>query len=233
MFVKVARVDRHSREIATIHLNAKFNPLPGQFAMVNVPGYEEIPLSFSSESSFTVKAVGETTRELVKIKEGALLGVRGPFGRPFRIKDNALIIAGGIGIAPLRFLYTTLNRINYRVRVIYGAKNEEELIWRDFKNAVLATEDGSFGQKGTVVDMVKREELNSYSAVYCCGRSEFLRKLYKIFEENIGAKIVEFSLERLMRCGIGVCGSCVLPSGMRVCKDGPVFSIEEIAFEDL
>ncbi len=233
MFVKVVRVEKHSKEIATIHVNANFRALPGQFAMLNVPGYEEIPLSFSSQSSFTVKAVGDTTKRLVNIEEGSLVGVRGPFGKPFKIKDNALIIAGGIGVAPLRFLYTTMLRLNYNVRVIYGARSEEELVWKDFKNAVFATEDGSFGYKGTAVDMVEREDLSRYSAVYCCGKSEFLKKLYKIFERNLNAEIVEFSLERLMRCGIGVCGSCVLPSGMRVCKDGPVFNMDEIGFGDL
>ncbi|MEM0202976.1 MAG: dihydroorotate dehydrogenase electron transfer subunit [Archaeoglobaceae archaeon] len=233
MLVKVTRVEKHSREIATIHINADFRPLPGQFAMVNVLGYEEIPLSFSSESSFTVKAVGETTKELVNIKPGSVIGVRGPLGRPFRIRDNALLIAGGIGIAPLRFLYNVMTRLNYNVRIIYGAKSEGELVWKDFKNAVFATEDGSFGYKGTAVDVVEKEALDKYSAIYCCGKSEFLKRLYKIFEDISRTKLVEFSLERLMRCGIGVCGSCVLPSGMRVCKDGPVFSMDEIGLDDL
>ncbi|MEM2244457.1 MAG: dihydroorotate dehydrogenase electron transfer subunit [Archaeoglobaceae archaeon] len=233
MFVKVVRVEKHSREIATIYINANLKPLPGQFAMVNIPSYEEIPLSFSSESSFTVKAVGETTKELVNVKPGSLIGVRGPFGRPFRIRDNALLIAGGIGIAPLRFLYDVMSRLNYNVRIIYGAKSGEELVWKDFKNAVFATDDGSFGYRGTVVDVVEKENLENYSAIYCCGKSELLKKLYKIFEGFSRAKLVEFSLERLMRCGIGVCGSCVLPSSMRVCKDGPVFSMDEIELNDL
>lgn len=233
MLVKVSRVERHSKNIATIYINANLKPLPGQFAMVNVFGQEEIPISFSSESSFTVKAVGKTTRQLVEIEAGEIIGVRGPFGRPFRIRNHALLVAGGIGIAPLRFLYSFMKRLNYDVRIVYGAKNEEELIWKDFSNAIFATEDGSFGYKGTAVDLVEKENLDKYSAVYCCGKSEFLKRLYKIFKTVSDTKIVEFSLERFIRCGIGVCGSCVLPNGMRVCKDGPVFSLDEIDFDDL
>uniref|UniRef100_A0A7J2TJT0 Dihydroorotate dehydrogenase electron transfer subunit n=1 Tax=Archaeoglobus fulgidus TaxID=2234 RepID=A0A7J2TJT0_ARCFL len=231
MFIRVLKVERHSRDIATIHINANFNPLPGQFAMVYVPNYEEIPLSFSSEKTFTVKAVGETTRALVEIKAGEWLRVRGAFGRGFRIRDNALIIAGGIGIAPLRFLYKKLLENNYRVRVIYGARNSEELIWKDFENAVYATEDGSFGFRGTVIDLVEKERLENYSAVYCCGKSELLKKLYKIFEKRLDPNFVQFSMERYMRCGIGVCGSCVLENGKRVCKDGPVFTMSELRSE--
>ncbi|MEM4702161.1 MAG: dihydroorotate dehydrogenase, partial [Archaeoglobaceae archaeon] len=158
---------------------------------------------------------------------------RGAFGRPFRIKDNALLIAGGIGIAPLRFLYKKILENGYSARVIYGARSSDELVWKDFKNAAYATEDGSFGFKGTAVDLVEKEPLETYSAIYCCGKSEFLKKLYKIFKERLEKKIVEFSLERYMRCGFGVCGSCVLENGMRVCRDGPVFSMDELSIDDL
>jgi dihydroorotate dehydrogenase electron transfer subunit len=231
MLVKVVKVEKHSKDIATIHINANFNALPGQFAMVYVPGYEEIPLSFSSEKTFTVKAVGETTRALVEIKAGEWIGVRGAFGRAFRLKDNALIIAGGIGMAPLRFLYMKLLNNNYKVRVIYGAKSVDELIWRDFENASYATEDGSFGFKGTVVDLVEQEVLEKYSAIYCCGKSELLKKLYRIFEKRLKPNTIQFSLEKYIRCGIGICGSCVLKNGLRVCKDGPVFSMSEVQSE--
>ncbi|MEM1578091.1 MAG: dihydroorotate dehydrogenase electron transfer subunit [Archaeoglobaceae archaeon] len=233
MHVKVVDVQRHSNEIATIRINYKFNAFPGQFAMVSVPKYEEIPLSFSSESSFTVKAVGETTEALLNIEKGEKLGVRGAFGKPFSLRDRALIIAGGIGIAPLRFLYLKLREKGYSVRVVYGAKCAEELIWKNFENAVYTTEDGSIGFHGTVVDFVEKERLDNYSAIYCCGKSEFLKKLYKIFKEKRSPKFIEFSLERYIRCGIGVCGSCVLDNGKRVCKDGPVFNINELSIEDL
>ncbi|MCS7119019.1 MAG: dihydroorotate dehydrogenase electron transfer subunit [Archaeoglobaceae archaeon] len=233
MFVRVAKVEKHSKDIATIHINARFNALPGQFAMLYVPEYEEIPISFSSESSFTVKAVGETTRALLDTKRGSLIGVRGPFGRPFRLKNNALLIAGGIGIAPLRFLSYRLLRKGYNFQVVYGAKNAEELIWKDFYNAVYITENGTYGIKGTAVDFVEKESLERYSAIYSCGKSEFLKKLYRIFEEKSKSKFIEFSLERYIRCGIGVCGSCVLENGMRVCKDGPVFNMNELTIDDL
>ena len=101
--LRVAKVVRHTEEISTIYFNRILRSFPGQFVMVNVFGYEEIPLSLSSPRSVTVKMVGETTKALVNIEAGTILGVRGPFGNPFTPTDGkALILAGGIGIAPLR-----------------------------------------------------------------------------------------------------------------------------------
>ena len=101
--VRVKKVVKHTESIATIFFDKIIRSFPGQFLMVNVFGHEEIPLSLSSPNSITVKAVGETTRALVNIDAGELLGIRGPFGRPFTPAKKALIIAGGIGIAPMLF----------------------------------------------------------------------------------------------------------------------------------
>jgi dihydroorotate dehydrogenase electron transfer subunit len=227
--LKVEKVVRHSNEISTIY----FNPLksyPGQFVMLNLFDFEEIPLSLSSPRSVTVKAVGDTTRALISIEAGSIIGIRGPFGNPFTPTDRrALIVAGGIGIAPLRYLYHYLRRKGADVKVLFGAKTSDELIWLDeFENVSCSTDDGSYGFKGDVISLLKDEDLDAYDKIYCCGKEEMLRKAYEIFEERGVLPKAEFSLERYMRCGIGVCGSCVIENGLRVCADGPVFRAEDL-----
>jgi len=229
--VRVESVVRHSRSIATIFFDRIIPSYPGQFLMVNVFGYEEIPLSLSSPNSITVKAVGETTNTLVNVNAGELLGIRGPFGKPFTPSKNALIVAGGIGIAPLKFLHDYLIERGAEVLVVFGARTSEELIWKDeFENLLLATDDGSEGFKGNVVELIKAEKIdpNEFERIYCCGPKPMLKGLYELFKaENVLSR-VEFSLENYMRCGIGLCGSCVLENGLRVCVEGAVFRGDEI-----
>ncbi len=221
---RVTKVERHNRKTSTIHFNIEITSFPGQFIMLYLPGFEEIPLSLTSPSSVTVRAVGETTKALVEIEKGNVVGIRGAFGSTFSLTDSALLIAGGIGIAPLKYLHDYLRRCGAEVKVIYGEKSSEDIIWmKEFENAVITTEDGSAGMKGTVLDALKGEDLERYSKIYACGSMEMLAALYRHFKKRGVLHKVEFSLEKYMRCGIGVCGSCVLENGLRVCTDGPVF----------
>jgi len=223
-FTKVKKVVRHNKKVSTLYFDLKIASYPGQFVMLYLPGYEEIPLSLSSPSSVTVKAVGETTQALVMADEGIAVGIRGAFGNPFSPSDKALIIAGGIGIAPMKYLYDFLKKCGADIKVIYGEKSEGDLIWTDeFENLIITTEDGSAGIKGTVLDAVNKEDLSRYSRIYACGNSEMLKAVYGVLKKAEVLHKAEFSLERFMRCGIGVCGSCVIENGLRVCNDGPVF----------
>ncbi len=227
--LEVKDVIRQNRDTATIRFSASMRSYPGQFVMLYLFGYEEIPLSLSSPDSITVKGVGETTNALLKVKAGDVLGVRGPFGNPFSPSKKALIVAGGIGIAPMAFLYDSLKRFGAEIKVIYGARCGEDLIFRDkFKNTAFFTEDGSFGNSGTVVDGVKEEDLDQYERIYVCGPGGMISELLEVFKREGALSKTEFSLERMMRCGIGVCGSCVLDNGLRVCADGPVFKGDDI-----
>ncbi len=226
--VRVISVDRRD-DLAVIEFKPAVPSYPGQFVMVNVFGYEEIPLSLSSTSSLAVKAVGETTRALVEINEGEILGIRGPFGRSFTIpsSERILMIAGGIGVAPLKFLYDIASKDN-DITFVYGAKTADEIIFK-FKNAVYATEDGSLGMRGTVIDALKTLDI-SFDRVYYCGSEEMMREVWKYLSSHIPAERFEVSMERYMRCGFGVCGSCSLENGLLVCRDGPVFSVAELSW---
>ncbi len=226
--LRVRRVVRHSEKVSTLILEREVPSKPGQFLMVNVIGYEEIPLSLSSPNSITVKAVGETTKALVKFKGGEILGIRGPFGKSFTPSNRALIIAGGIGIAPLRYLYHWLNA---EVTVFYGARSRDELVFlEEFEDVHVSTDDGSYGFKGNVVQLLKRSNVNfdCFDRIYCCGPPVMLKSLYELLKKNDALKKSEFSIERFMRCGIGLCGSCVLENGLRVCREGPVFRGDEL-----
>ncbi len=224
--LKVERVTRHNSYTATLHFSKALKSYPGQFVMLNLFGVEEIPLSLSSPRSVTVKAVGETTERLVNFSGGEAVGVRGPFGNPFSpTSGSALIVAGGIGIAPMMFLYDFLERCGAKVRVIYGVKSREELLpVGRFEDLTVTTEDGSAGMEGTVLDALKAENLDGYDRIYACGPHGMIEALVDLFEKRNVIEKTEFSLERYMRCGIGVCGSCVIDNGLRVCADGPVFS---------
>jgi dihydroorotate dehydrogenase electron transfer subunit len=228
--LKIDKIIKHSDSISTLFFNSKLKSYPGQFIMLNLPEYEEIPLSLSSPNSVTVKAVGETTKALIRIRAGERVGIRGPFGRPFSFTNKrALLVAGGIGAAPLFYLHDYLSSRGAEVEVLYGARTSEELVWKDkFTSVEFSTDDGSEGYKGTVVELMEEKNLNGFDRIYICGPQAMIKEaLNRIKKMNLLER-TEFSLERYMRCGIGLCGSCVLEDGSRVCVEGPVFNAKEI-----
>lgn len=213
---------------------------PGQFLMLWIPGVDEIPLSVLDADhkkamvSVAVKRVGEATKALHGMKAGDIVGVRGPFGNGFTFKaGRILMVGGGVGIAPLSFLAKKLASKASKITVIIGAKTKSELIFmEELKrlcgegNVLATTEDGSYGVKGLAsnhTEMVMAKE--NFDVVYTCGPEPMTRKILDIAEgKGVWA---EASLERLMRCAIGICGSCTL-GGYRVCRDGPVFNINQL-----
>ncbi len=226
--VKISEVVKHNEDTATITFNHPLRSFPGQFVMLYAFGHEEIPLSLSAPDSVTVRAIGDTTRAMVNSQEGDLMGVKGPIGRPFSLpQGSALLIAGGIGIAPLRYLHNFLQALDNEVHVLYGDRTASNLVFLDeLVNVDVSTDDGSEGFHGNVVDLLKSKDqdfCHNYSKIYCCGPEVMLRNLYTYFEELNVLPKVEFALERYMRCGLGVCGSCSLQDGSMVCSDGPVF----------
>ena len=221
-------------------------PLPGQFIMVWVPDIDEIPMSISGcdrkgNWKITVKNVGECTNALHKLRQGDYIGVRGPLGNGFTFPKsnnaNIFIIGGGVGIAPLRWLAFELQLISKKVTIIEGAKKRDEMILiEDIKihessnsEIVYCTDDGSFGSSDFASNMFEKL-ISSYSSkelsnsiAYTCGPEIMMFKVFQTCEKyNIK---LQASLERIMRCGCGLCGLCAVdPTGLLVCKDGPVFN---------
>ncbi|MBS7287638.1 MAG: dihydroorotate dehydrogenase electron transfer subunit [Candidatus Freyarchaeota archaeon] len=202
---------------------------PGQFLMVWIPGVDEIPMSISSKTppGITFRKVGEATDALFKLKEGDLLGVRGPLGKGFRLEGKRiLVVGGGVGVAPLFPLVEDASREGVEVHVIIGARTGGALVFAErmarlSSGLVVLTEDGSVGFRGMAGDFAEkliREK--SYDQIYACGPEGMLLKVFQVAEEvGVG---VQIALERYMKCGIGICGSCGLGQYL-VCKDGPIF----------
>ena len=214
---------------------------PGQFVMIWLPGFDEIPMSLSSTHpnglvSVAVAKVGEATELFHKKREGDLVGVRGPLGNSFQLeRGNVLLIGGGTGIAPLAFLAEELAGLKTGITFLMGAKTKEELLFlsrikrlsTNTKFRVFtSTEDGSFGHKGVVTELAEEIlEKEEFDTIYACGKELMLLKIFRLAQKH--RTPLQVSLERLMRCAIGLCGSCVIGK-YRVCVDGPVFTDRQL-----
>ena len=211
---------------------------PGQFLMLWIPGVDEIPLSVMDAAngvvSVSVKAIGDATRHLHDMEVGATVGVRGPFGNSFtESRGRVLLVGGGTGTAPLIFLAKTLSAKNDRIHFVEGAKTKDELLYvRELggicseKNIITTTEDGTYGLQCLVTQpLASLLDKEKFDMIYTCGPEVMIKKIFEMTEAR---KLpLEASLERLMRCGIGLCGSCMIGK-YRVCRDGPVFNAAQL-----
>jgi len=205
---------------------------PGQFMMVWVPGSGEIPLAVSARSNetiqLTVKRRGDTSESLHELGPGDEIGLRGPFGNGFSLPSGScLLVAGGYGIAPLRHLYRSAPDAA-KLYVVAGAATEEELLFLDELNPIqVATEDGSSGHRGDVIEPTQEVlERRSVDRIYTAGPEKMIQEIYKMCEKT--GIDMEASLERVMKCGVGICGSCLI-DGFRVCQDGPVADLQQLS----
>lgn len=209
----------------TFFFEPPFTFVPGQFVMVWIPGVDEIPMALSAANGITVQKVGDATSALFDLKIGDRIGVRGPFGNGFTKGEKMLAIAGGVGAAPI----LPLARADCIMTLLLGARTETELLFVDqldeFTDVIIATDDGSMGQKGFVTSLMDDLNLGAYDRIAVCGPEMMMKSvLAKVDEKGLATK-TEFSLHRYMKCGVGVCGSCCIdPTGLRVCRDGPVFN---------
>lgn len=227
----VEDVVRETPTTVTIRFRWQEAVLPGQFIMVWIPGTGEIPISLShtgDPKGITVKAFGETSTALTQLSKGDRIYFRGPYGNTFRKADGpSLIVGGGSGMAGLLPL---IGRESYGV---VSARTASELLFADrFSEGRVTrvTDDGSEGIRGFAVDGLKTMDLSGFSIMYVCG-PELMLKSIRDFVKGIDIR-VDFSMERLMKCGIGICDSCSI-DGVQLCRDGPVldektvFSMEE------
>ena len=209
--------------------------LPGQFAMVWIPGVNELPMSVmitqeKDKAAFTVRKRGESSTAMYNLTVGDYIGVRGPYGNCFDIKDGKLLlIGGGTGLVPLLRLITFC-KPSHDITLLMGAQTKEEIFFEDLANKLLeknehqvipVTEDGTYGIKGFVTDALEELlEKSSFDAVYTCGPELMMYKTVKLALSN--QIFVQASLERMMKCGSGICGSCCINEDL-VCRDGTIF----------
>jgi NAD(P)H-flavin reductase len=228
--------------------------LPGQFNMLYIFGIGEMAISISGDpwwrSSFihTVRAVGTATRALCNLQPGDTIGVRGPFGTswpgPELLGKDVVLAAGGIGLAPLRpTIYTVLaDRERYgRVNLLYGARTPNDLLytdelsrWRDRPDINLAVtvdtaDRGWFGNVGVVTTLIPKIQFDPANTVaVICGPEIMMRfTIMELQKRGITSDNIYVSMERNMKCAVGLCGHCQLGPEF-ICKDGPVFRFDQL-----
>lgn len=200
----------------------------GQFVMLWIPGVDEIPMSLSvigARQAVTVEAVGAATRALHDMCQGDKIGIRGPYGQGFTLQGTRhLVVAGGTGAAPL----LPLIQRSDNATVLLGAQTADRLL---FPNEIastaslqIATDDGSQGYHGFITDLL--DDVSRCDAVYTCGPEPMMKKVLDWSQRPDVA--MQASLERYMKCGIGLCDACAI-DGLHVCRDGPVFTGDVLA----
>jgi NAD(P)H-flavin reductase len=258
---RVAKRRRETADTCTLSLTPAQRDVPiafapGQFNMIYVMGKGESAISISGDKAkpgtlvHTVRAVGKVTRAFCAMKAGDTLGVRGPFGTGWPVEEargkDVLIVAGGIGLAPLRpaIYHILANRGDYqRVTLLYGARTPEDVLymrelgkWRGrFDFSVHMTVDSARqdwrGHVGIVTRLIKSAEFDDKNTLAMVCGPEIMMRLTAIdlVDRWIPAKRIYVSMERNMKCAMGFCGHCQFGPEF-VCKDGPVFpfsSVEE------
>ncbi|MCQ1534567.1 dihydroorotate dehydrogenase electron transfer subunit [Methanosarcina sp. KYL-1] len=231
--VSIERIVEESPLVRTFFFSHSFeNMEPGQFVMVWIRGVDEVPMGLSRKNSITVQKVGEATSKLFELKEGDSFGLRGPFGKGFSLPaagEKVLVIAGGVGAAPLSPYAEAAGDAGADVQTVLGARSAGDLLFEDRFSAVgaldVSTDDGSKGTKGFVTDVLRKLDVSAFDRIAVCGPEIMMVSVFRLLQEKDVLEKAEFSLHRYFKCGIGVCGACCIdPSGLRVCKDGPVFS---------
>jgi NAD(P)H-flavin reductase len=231
-----------------------FAVAPGQFVMVYVFGVGEVPISVSGPPEqpgepvvLTVRAVGAVTHAICSSEPGTVLGLRGPLGNCWPIENAAggdvVVVAGGIGLAPLRpvVLHTLAHRDSYQnVWVLYGARTPQDLLYRDELEAwrydvgvdvtVDAADTTWSGRVGVVPKLVAQADFRPEAArAFVCGPEVMIDfTVEALRERGVPDERIFLSLERDMRCGVGLCGHCQLGPTL-ICRDGPVYTQAQVA----
>ncbi|UCE80935.1 MAG: dihydroorotate dehydrogenase electron transfer subunit [Methanobacteriota archaeon] len=225
----------------TVRFRGSLHADPGQFVMVWLPREDEFPMSVSYVGEgfgLTYKIVGEGTRSLSTMNPGEKVGIRGPYGRGFEVQGRRMLaIAGGVGMAVIAPLVDLAMEERADVDLVLGAKTESELIMKERcemagANVHISTDDGSSGTKGLATDIARRLlQTAEYDCVCACGPEKMIVSAFRLSEEH--GLPFQASLERYIKCGIGICDSCAI-DGRHVCSEGPVFSGDVLAsLEDL
>ena len=260
MLPRLARVRARRREAPevwtlTIDPEPEGAFQPGQFNMLGLPGVGEVPISMSGDPVergklvHTIRAVGPVSSALAKLGPGAAMAVRGPFGIGWPMAQAAgrdvLVLAGGLGMAPLRPALCRLlgERTAYRkIALLYGTRSPEDVLFRrDLEAwrrrldiAIEITVDHAFGDwhghVGVVTTLVPRADFDPGNTVaLVCGPEVMMRfAVAALLHAGVSADAIWLSMERNMQCAIGLCGHCQFGPHF-VCRDGPVFRYDRVS----
>ncbi|MFV8782644.1 FAD/NAD(P)-binding protein [Microbulbifer sp. SA54] len=261
MIPALFRVDRRIDEFAgtfTLYLSSEQSrepPLfrPGQFNMLYAFGAGEVPISMSGSPAehngyvHTIRAHGLVTQALARLRDGDTIGVRGPFGHGWPLEKaegkNLLIIAGGLGLAPLRPVLCSLLQGQPAVKqatLFYGARRPQEVLfrdsmrdWRERIALVLSVDDADTqwdGRVGVITEPLRSAEIDGEnSIVFLCGPEVMMRFCVRLLlDKGVPESSIYLSMERNMKCATGHCGHCQWGPSF-ICKDGPVFNYGSVS----
>ena len=223
--------------------------LPGQFVEVQVTGspttFLRRPISINfvdyeqNELWLLVATVGDGTRQMARLQVGDVLNCLLPLGNGFTPAKNGekvLLVGGGVGVAPLLYMGAEMKRQNIEPTFLLGARSAKDLLMLDifkrYGRVYVTTEDGSEGEKGFVTNhsLLQQERFDRIST---CGPTPMMKAVARFARQN--GVDCEVSLENLMACGLGACLCCVektVDGNLCVCKDGPVFNIQKLLWQD-
>lgn len=223
-------------------MDFKTRPIPGQFYMLWKPGEDQKPYSVSfcagDRIGFSIKNMGAFSESLLNTRPGGPVGLLGPLGRGFELwgHENYLLVGGGIGLAPLLFSAQHLLKRGVKVNMFAGGKDRAAIGWiepllQEMKTGETlrmfsCTEDGSCGDPGLITEHLQNviDRVSPDFALVCAPEACIIECIEILHRNAVSG---EASIERMMKCGIGVCGSCSLDdAGDRVCVEGPVFSFD-------
>ncbi|MFN7972525.1 MAG: FAD/NAD(P)-binding protein [Acidobacteriota bacterium] len=251
--MEIASRRSETADTFTLTFDRPISFAPGQFNMLYLFGVGEVAISISGDPhrplSHTVRAVGSVTRRMARLRRGDVLGVRGPFGNPWPMDaargGDLLVIAGGLGLAPLRpaILHALAHRKDYaRVAIVYGARTPADVLYaRDLARWRKRSDLGVFvtvdraggdwtGHAGVITALIPTIAVDAARATaLLCGPEVMMRFAARELEKRgMRHDRIHVSLERNMKCAVGFCGHCQLGPAF-VCKDGPVFRYDRIA----
>lgn len=215
----------------------KYINKPGQFINIKIPNfYLRRPISVCdyNENTITIiyKVFGNGTDQLSKMQSGEELDILTGLGNGFDINcsgNTPILVAGGVGVPPMYKLCKELIKNGKKPTVILGFNTKDEIFYEnEFKelgvNVLISTLDGTYGTKGLVTEIIK--ELKDYTYYYACGPMPMLKAIHEMISTD-----GQLSLEERMGCGFGACMGCTIQTkngSKRVCKEGPVFTKEEL-----
>lgn len=245
IIVKIKDIVKETPTVKTFIFNWNMErdgiPNPGEFLMVwNFNNEKPMSISYINkelgEIGITVKNIGEFTNELHNLKIGDDIGIRGPYGSSFNTNftgKKVLAIGGGVGMAPINAVTSELLNKGNNVSIISAAISKDELLFVDSleskgANLLICTDDGSCGFKGFPTDRtIGLLEDSYYDIAFVCGPEIMMKGIFDILED--AAIPGEYSMERYMKCALGLCGQCCVDdTGWRVCVEGPVFTNKQL-----
>lgn len=213
---------------------------PGQFVMLWIPGVDEKPFSVAwddgKEFWLTICRVGPATEELFKLGVGDKVGIRGPFGTEYKWKngEHLAVVSGGYGAAPMYFVAREALKDDCKVEFLTGARNKDLLLYEDRVSQMpgvqlhTSTDDGSKGHKGYITQVLDQVLADvKVDRVFSCGPELMMKAASEVADRHDVPAWM--SMEKYMKCGIGVCGQCSLDdSGDLVCTKGPVMAYDYV-----